>query len=252
MAVKSQQEGTGDVSGLKGFDFKSLRESRGLTLEDVYRATKISAVNLEALERGDFHLLPPPVYTKAYIKNYARLLDADEEKALGYYERYLAITLGAEREKAEPAHEAIVFPYKKIIIAALLLIAACFLFFITYLRSNFQTVDLPVSGNLPVKSHVKSAVEANNAPLPAKPEAVVDHAAPNLLVIRAREWTWLRIRENGGQAFEVLMKPGEKLERTASQFTVDVGNAGGISIEFQGKVMKSLGKSGEVIHLELQ
>ena len=251
MAAKSQQEGVGDVSGFMGFDFKALRESRGLALKDVFRATKISAANLEALERGDFHLLPPPVYTKAYIKAYAKLLDADEEKALGCYERYLAAALNADMEKTEPAHEDIASPYKKIIIAAMMLIAVCFLFFITYLRSDFQRVDLPAGGDLSAKSQAKSATVVNNAPLPVKPEAVVDSATSNLLVVRAREWTWLRIREDGKQAFQVLMKPGEELERTASQFTLDVGNAGGISVEFQGKTMESLGKSGEVIHLRL-
>lgn len=250
MAAKSQQEGAGDVSGLMGFDFKALRESRGLALNDVSMATKISAANLEALERGEFHLLPPPVYTKAYIKAYAKLLDTDEEKALGRYERYLA-ALDADMKKTEPAHENIVSPYKKIIIVTTLLIAVCFLFFIIYLRSDFQTVDLPAGGDLSAKSQVKSAIVVNSAPLPANPEAVVDSATSNLLVVRARETTWVRIREEGKPAFQILMKPGEKLERTASQCTLDVGNAGGISVEFQGKMMESLGKSGEVIHMRL-
>jgi hypothetical protein len=32
---------------------------------------------------------------------------------------------------------------------------------------------------------------------------------------------------------------------------IDVGNAGGIDIDFQGKSLGNLGKQGEVVHLKL-
>jgi hypothetical protein len=48
-----------------------------------------------------------------------------------------------------------------------------------------------------------------------------------------------------------LLKPGEKIEKSASQFMIDIGNAGGIAIEFQGKSLGNLGKQGEVVHLTL-
>jgi cytoskeletal protein RodZ len=249
MAVKSQQEGAGNVSGLVGFDFKALRESRGLALEDIFLVTKISAAKLEAIEREEFHLLPPPVYTKAYIKAYAKILDADEEKALGRYERYLAAMVDAE--KPEPVQRDIASPYNKLIIAASLLIVACFLCFSIYLYSDFKTVAVPIDGDISKKPQVKSADALKKATLPVKTEAVFDPGTSSRLIVRARETTWLRIREAGKPAFQILMKPGEKFERTALQFNLDVGNAGGISLEFQGKMMESLGKSGEVVHLSL-
>ena len=70
-------------------DLKSLRESRGLTLKDVFERTRISAINLEAIEKGDFHLLPPPVFTKAFIKTYARTLGVESSDILARYEQYL-------------------------------------------------------------------------------------------------------------------------------------------------------------------
>jgi transcriptional regulator with XRE-family HTH domain len=252
MTVKSQQESAGNASGLMGLDLKAIRESRGLDLNDVFRATKISVVNLEAIERGEFHLLPPPVYAKAYIKTYAKLLDADEEKALGRYERYLTAVADAGAKEPEPAQKDVAFPYKKLIIAVSLLIAACFMFYIVYLRSDFHTVlDIPASGDHSAKPQIKSADALDNATLPTATKAVVDSAASSRLVVKARETTWLRIREEGKPAFQILMKPGEKLERAISQFKLDVGNAGGISMEFRGKTIESLGKSGEVVHLRL-
>jgi cytoskeleton protein RodZ len=72
------------------------------------------------------------------------------------------------------------------------------------------------------------------------------------LVIEARESSWLRITEGRTPAYQVLLKPGEKIERTASDFfLLDIGNAGGVNLIFQGKPLGSLGKQGQVIHLRL-
>ncbi len=293
----SQQESSGDKNELTVSDLTAFRESRGLALNDVFQATRISTVNLELIEKEDYRLLPPPVYTKAYIKAYARFLGVGEEKILNRYEKYLAAVADADAERLEPRQEEEMSPCKKIIIAASLVIAVCFLFFIIYLHSDNQTVDVQTGGDLSARSRIKSAETAIDGALPAKPEAVVQNkqqtateekptqakvaektspaqlavaakdstqgakepakpeqvrpAALNRLIVNAREVTWVRISEDGKKSYQVLMKPGEKLERSASQFNMDVGNAGGISVEFQGKVMESLGKSGEVVHIRL-
>ncbi len=56
------------------------REKKGLTIELVMESTKISRTNLVAIEKGDYATLPHPVYTKGFVKSYARYLglDADE------------------------------------------------------------------------------------------------------------------------------------------------------------------------------
>ncbi|MBI9078379.1 MAG: DUF4115 domain-containing protein [Pseudodesulfovibrio sp.] len=56
------------------------RERKGFSIEMVMETTKISRINIVALEKGDSSMLPHPVYTKGFVKSYARLLglDADE------------------------------------------------------------------------------------------------------------------------------------------------------------------------------
>jgi hypothetical protein len=61
----------------------------------------------------------------------------------------------------------------------------------------------------------------------------------------------VRITQDGTPG-QVLLKPGERLERSAADyFLLDIGNANGISVTYQGKLLGSLGKPGEVIHLRL-
>jgi hypothetical protein len=50
----------------------------------------------------------------------------------------------------------------------------------------------------------------------------------------------------------MILKPGQKVERFASdRFVVDVGNAAGIDVTFQGRSMGNLGEQGQVVHLTL-
>jgi cytoskeleton protein RodZ len=72
------------------------------------------------------------------------------------------------------------------------------------------------------------------------------------LTIEATDQTWLKIAVDDDRPYEILLKPGEKIYREASEkFTIDIGNAGGVNILFQGKSLGVLGKRGDVIHLTL-
>ncbi|MBG0789329.1 MAG: DUF4115 domain-containing protein [Desulfovibrionaceae bacterium] len=63
-----------------GLTLQREREAKGLTIEAVMEATKISRINLIALESGDSSTLPHPVYTKGFIRSYARLLGLDSDE----------------------------------------------------------------------------------------------------------------------------------------------------------------------------
>jgi hypothetical protein len=76
-------------------------------------------------------------------------------------------------------------------------------------------------------------------------------AETHKIIMEAKEMTWLRITADNNQPNEILLQPGEKIEREASRFTVVVGNAGGIDIIFQGKSLGNLGERGQVVHLKL-
>jgi hypothetical protein len=100
-----------------------------------------------------------------------------------------------------------------------------------------QAIPLPVS-----RDEMKLASEKS-------PQTSV--ISGNRLTIKARAETWLRIAEGSKRPYQILLKPGESVERFAPEFAVDVGNAAGISLDFQGKTIDNLGKSGEVVHIRL-
>ena len=55
-------------------DLVSIRQSRGLTLEQIAATTKISLRYLRAIEEGRLAVLPGGVYTVNYLRQYAEAI----------------------------------------------------------------------------------------------------------------------------------------------------------------------------------
>ena len=273
-------------------DLRTARKARGLSLSDIFEATRVSMINLQALENGDFKALPPPVYTRTFIRKYARAVGADEKPLLKRYEAYLESQNPPREEPGvqKPWPEAsrryrFLFGSLAVVIVAGILVYA----FILYDQSDktispAQPIGSPAAGQVipeqavlmepvdPAKPTAADTVPARDkgttpppasatapgsAPVTVKPAIPPPVAAAGSgetlhLVIEAQELTWLRITEGRNPSYQVLLKPGERIERTAvDSFLLDIGNAGGVNLTFQGKPLGSLGKQGQVIHLRL-
>ncbi len=63
----------------------TIRKNRGISLQEIAEATKISVRALEAIENGDFQKLPGGIYNTSYIRQYARAIDFDEGAILAAY-----------------------------------------------------------------------------------------------------------------------------------------------------------------------
>jgi len=62
--------------------FKQVRETKGLTLEEVASKTRIRSDFVQALEEGNFAKLPDQVFARGFVRSYARSLGLDEEDAI--------------------------------------------------------------------------------------------------------------------------------------------------------------------------
>jgi cytoskeleton protein RodZ len=86
-------------------------------------------------------------------------------------------------------------------------------------------------------------------PLPeAEPLPMREH----ILVITASERTWIQIKEGSSLPFDVILFPGDSFTRTSSQqLAIVIGNAGGVTVNFDGKTLGSPGEDGEVVRFML-
>ena len=251
-------------------ELKDMREARGLSLQNIFETTRVGLVNLTAVENGDFNRLPPPVYARNFIRKYARAVGIDEKPILDRYEKHLE-SLKPPQEETEvrkPWPETgrryrFLFMSLAAVIAAGILVSAIFLYDqggkppspTLVVESPSPAQVIPVPAQTAVVPNAPAQITASkSAPVPAEKSILPPAAAGKMyhLVIEARELTWIRITEDRNPAYQALLKPGDKIERMASDyFQLDIGNAGGINLTFQGKSLGSIGKQGQIIHMRL-
>jgi cytoskeleton protein RodZ len=284
--------------GITEYDLKSIRESKGLTLRDIFERTRISTANLAAIENGEFHLLPAPVFTKSFIKIYAKTLGIDSNAILSRYEKYLETLNPAHGDvKIKEIPKSAGLLYKAFLWGLLIIIIVGL---VTFSLSTYETAMDVVKNQISEQEHKSSnskttddmgkipkseapdqtnviakTQEGDAQPIPfsqaqpppretpagEKTKQVIaseeinkdlgNAAETYKITMEARDVTWLRVTADNNPPYEILLQPGEKIEREASRFIIVVGNAGGIDIAFQGKSLGNLGKEGEVVHLAL-
>lgn len=83
-------------------DLRRLRETRGVSLEQVADSTKISIRFLRAIEALDFAQLPGGIFNTSYIRQYAASIGCDEGTLLDLYRS----RTGADEESQPTARPA--------------------------------------------------------------------------------------------------------------------------------------------------
>lgn len=110
---------------------------------------------------------------------------------------------------------------------------------------------------VPPQARQQAAVAAPKKPEmppPAEKKESPPAAAPATgalsLTIEATEAAWVQVKADKAPAVQRLLQAGEKVSTEAKEkIAVDIGNAGGVQITFQGQSLGSPGKRGEVVHL---
>lgn len=97
---------------LCGAFFKKMRQEKGWSLEKVSEETKILLSILKDLENDEYENLPPPVYLKGMIKEYANFLKLDKEKALNLYQKSNGRNLSSGKDDLLPKNRFLTYQSK--------------------------------------------------------------------------------------------------------------------------------------------
>ncbi|WP_276352432.1 helix-turn-helix domain-containing protein [Cohnella caldifontis] len=81
---------------------RKAREQRGYTLDDIQEVTKIRKRYLEAIETGDYKVLPGSFYVRAFVKTYAETVGLDAEEVLRLYHKELPKPAAPDTPAVEP------------------------------------------------------------------------------------------------------------------------------------------------------
>jgi cytoskeletal protein RodZ len=270
--ARSAEERVKSVPLKKMPDLRTLREERGLTIEEIFLTTRISYSILNAIENGEFHLLPAPASTKKFIQMYAEAIGLDAGIILAHYQRHVDETQ-IEPEKVTIVKAQIAFdrkPFSRYLWYAAPVVAitaaACMYAFLYekeppgIVQRNVTVVEqkevVPKSAPVVKEPPLETVPTVPQAPPPAvvapKETPQTPGTARLNLLVEAREDTWLKVTEDRNPPYQITLKKGEKLSRNAREFfVIDVGNAAGINVTFLGKSLGDLGRKGQVVHLRL-
>src|SRR5687767_540650 len=258
--------------GSLGTYLRELRSAKDISLDEVSRATRVGRAHLEALEAEDLASLPAPVFVRGFIRAYCEFLQADPVEALSRYRELTgdpphAATSGRLEPRAGGIGRGPVF-----VSVILLVVLGAALFVLNSGRSSSSRVSrIPASAPAPgatvsteparpdppaiappvaITPAAPAAPAATPLPAAASPASVTADAPrpAQRLVVKALEPTWIRVQLDGARSIEELLPAGATREWTAEKrFIVTVGNAGGISLELNGRVLPPIGASGTVI-----
>ena len=241
---------------MAGEIFKKKREESGLNIKEIAELLKIKADYLSSIENDLFEKLPVEVYTKGYIRCYAKYLGVDPEPVMQYYSDHLShpkattiMPVASSRKRTSKIFY--------LVPAAIVIIAAFFIY-----QQMLQQTPAPAykpqasPGTVPKEKGPERAINnysvLNNYSAVEEIRKVVPERKGHYLDITAHENTWIYIKFEDGKAEEMFLHPKEskKLEFSGKAY-LRIGNAGGIKINLDGKDMGVPGDKGQVLNLTL-
>jgi len=240
-----------------GEELKRLRESTGLSLEDIAEETKISRQILRSLESGDFRFLPQKVFSRNFVTQYAAVVGADPQQLADAFEaaweRFLLASgahLRIDLDDA-PFIQAIRWRFwLPVTIAAVILVVAA----VVILRSSAPEVNLAAERrSTPMQRIATRSVPATPSMLPTATE-IVDEADHVSILVRVHPEMecWIHFRDRDGVAGGKLLAGGteERIE-LMGPVKLTVGDADAVVIVVAGVEYSGLGRPGQVVHTEV-
>jgi cytoskeleton protein RodZ len=229
------------AKGTFGERLKRERELREVTLEEVSKATRISARFLEALEGEDWAKLPGGVFGRGFVRTIARYLGLSEESLLAEYD----LARGENAVPAQPKPEdRIPSPPKWIPAVALLvvmLLLAGLAFGGVYAWRKWKAHRLkqqsPATSSQLTSSTLDVAAQQSPA---ATPTATALALNPSTSAA-----THVRVTADDAVALDADLPAGENRHFTATrQFEVAATDSSAVLLELNGVMMPPIGTPG--------
>jgi hypothetical protein len=106
----------------------------------------------------------------------------------------------------------------------------------------------PAAPPAPAAAGAPAAAPAASPASAAANQLTRNPATPYRLIARTTETTWMRVRTEDGRTSEETIPANEVREWISNgPFIITIGNAGGVSLELNGRAIPRLGASGSVI-----
>jgi cytoskeleton protein RodZ len=254
-------------SELPGLRLQRHREERGLSIDDLWRTTKINRATLRALEATDVQHLPAAIYTRGFVKAYAGEVGLDPDTtADDYLNRIEPLRTPPASADDASAHAQAAIPVDanddaRNLMAinqarrfSRLAVLAAGVGLVVYLTSFSRQADQPATtaadyGDVNAASDVARA--GLDRELPTAPVGMAV-GEPLRLELVPQAPCWLSARVDGERVVAKLLQPGDRQTLDISDEAVlRVGEPGALSLSINGQSGRPLGPAGQPITVRI-
>jgi transcriptional regulator with XRE-family HTH domain len=253
---------------------QQLRQARlrlGVSLEDISAKTRLSLKNLVAIENDDTSAISAPFFYKSFVRQFAAAVRVDFDELAPAVDAVIQLmpvplmpgqdrSLSLPKIETYPTRPPRSFRWLSSLGSLGLMLVAC-----SGVYALWQ--DAKATGNNPLMSLLRqlpqvqgpvvrttSAASASRVPLVVSEPAdgsnqpvVTAGTAEFHLELSALERTWLSIVADGRETFSGILDAAEtKVLEGHETAKIRTGNAGGLRLIFNGKLLGSLGARGQV------
>jgi cytoskeletal protein RodZ len=137
---------------------KEARLSLGLSLDDLQTTTKIQKRYLQALEEGNYSIIPGPFYVRAFIKQYAEAVQLDPEELFAEYKSDIPSTHGDDfpdklsrvqtRKDVAPSNSKLFAILPRLLIGVFVIGAVALAYFLVVnIKENGESAEEPATSD---------------------------------------------------------------------------------------------------------
>ncbi len=229
-----------------GFLLKEARSQNSVSLEELAAQTLVRVGLLSAIENGNLHELPEPIYVQAIIRQYANFLGLDGDKladSIPTKQLHLQKDRGwnlmlSMLTQLRPVHLYAI--YVVLMVIAVNSLSAI----VDNSKQDTAPIALPpiqekVTNTSPTSTRI--ATIPNPSPRPSQPIVVS---------VTLKSQSWVRVVADEQMLFEGVLDEGNQRLWTAQQkLSIRAGNAGALVVAFNDNPPKPMGNMGEVQEL---
>jgi cytoskeletal protein RodZ len=235
-----------------GNDLRSARLARRLSIDDIARETKVPPTLLRALEQNQFEALPGGLFTRGYLRAYARQVGLDPEQIVERYRHEFEtppVSLEPEAPQAKAddrflnaAEESRSSGTAQAIALVVIGVAA-----LIYFGSMREPVAQSSKLNPPTTDAIDAAV-----PVPTTGSAAAPPADPLHVEILASGPCWVVATADGEQVLARLLSAGERRQISVrDEVALRVGDPATFALSINGVAARPLGSAGQPINVRI-
>lgn len=190
-----------------GQKLREERLRRGLSLDDVAKATKIRSSFLQAIEKGEYKKLPSSSYAQGFVQNYAEYLGMPKREVTAFFrrefdeEKVFRVLPEGFAKKSDVSR----IPFRIHHAAVIVLFLLIFLFGFILFQYRYAIINPPLTVDSPKDGLVTSKKDIQ----------ISGHTDPNAVISINNEA--VSVEDNGSFLKQLSLFPGDTIIEVAAK-----------------------------------